>query len=194
MPISRANSGLPSSPKLNTCFYMHDGVSSFDPSHLPRRDPEELAETLVSTMLANRGSLMRKNPKLRPASANDVEALSRLTGQTIDEFNSRLAEKLMTVEDKIVAKINEKIEADLFKPGELAFLFSVMHDKRRGMNGAAAITNASINIQINQHGTQLSKSDLIEMLEGKKMNLPGTAASAEPAVELPAQEPEQKTG
>lgn len=158
-------------------------------SPAPKRDPEELAQTLVDTMLRTGGSLLRKSPKLRIASANDTEALSRLTGETIDQFNSRLAEKLMTVEDQIVAIIKERLAAGDFKTGELAFLFSVMHDKRRTMNGAQQVSNASINIQINQHGTQLSKDDLIAMLEGRKAPLP-----AESVTELPVEESERKTG
>jgi hypothetical protein len=116
-----------------------------------------------------------------------VEALSRLTGETIDQFNARLSQKLATVADSVVEKIKQKLAGDQFKAGELAFLFSVMHDKRMALDGRSQLTNASINVQINQIGGNLSKDDLISMLEGRKQDLPGT----ETVVELGQ---EQKTG
>lgn len=158
---------------------------------IPKRDPKELAETLANTMLQNRGSLLRKNPKLRPASPDDVEALSRLTGQTIDEFNAMLSTELRGVAQDIMAVIKRKLAADEFKSGELAFLFSVMQDKRMAMDGRNQVQNAAINIQINQHGTQLSKEDLISMLEGRQK--PAEIIEAEAVPESPPEQ-ERKAG
>lgn len=138
----------------------------------PKRDPAELAQTLLDTMLSTGGSLLTNNREKRPCGPGDSRMLARLTGETIDQFNQRLADKLMVIEDDIVAVIKKKLANDEFKSGELGFLFSVMHDKRRQMNGAQQVNGASINIQINQHGTQLSKDDLIAMLEGRKAPLP----------------------
>ena len=52
------------------------------PQSRVRLDPEELAETIVQTVLT-RGTLPQKNPNMRIASKDDTDALRRLTGENV---------------------------------------------------------------------------------------------------------------
>lgn len=134
--------------------------------HPPRHDPVTLAEVMTEKLITGKGEIKPLN--LRPCSVKDQQLFRRITGESVEVFNARLSEKLGQVSEDVVEVIKRKLAADEFKTSELAFLFSVMHDKRLSMDGRAQVTNASINVQVNNYGSATSKADLIAMLEGRK--------------------------
>lgn len=154
---------------------------------MPRHDPAVLAGK-VADALVEGGGLLRRNSALGPISATDHTLIHRVVGESIERFNARISDKLGEIGDQVLDKIKAKLANDEFKSSELAFLYSVMHDKRLSAEGKNQVANAAINIQINNNGTNLSKDDLIAMLEGRKAPMP---AQEQAAVEL---EPERKAG
>lgn len=143
---------------------------------LPRYDPAQVAEGIAEKLVTGKGGEI-KNLSKRPASDTDRMLFQRITGESVEVFNSRLSSMLGEVSEDVVHVIKRKLAMDEFKPGELAFLFSVMHDKRLSMDGRAQVSNASINVQVNNYGSATSKADLIAMLEGRK---PGQVTEAVP--------------
>lgn len=137
------------------------------PPPLPRYDPAEVAEGIVEKLVTGQGGEI-KNVSRREADKHDRNLFQRIAGESVEIFNTRLSEKLGKVSEDVIEVIKRKLAADEFKTSELAFLFSVMHDKRLSMDGRAQVTNASINVQVNNYGSAASKADLIAMLEGRK--------------------------
>lgn len=152
---------------------MPKGISAEPrPPPPPIYNIDELAGDVADSLVSGKGAL--KPHTIRTVSEKDRQLFQRVTGDSVEKFNQMIAEKLGTIGSKVLEKIEAKLELDEFKTSELAFLYSVMHDKRQSVEGRAQVANAAINIQVNQYGTQVSKSDLIAMLEGRKVtDLPG---------------------
>jgi len=98
-------------------------------------------------------------------SADDRTHLQRITGETVEAFNERIAQKLRDIADLAADRIQQHLEADNFKPGELGFIYSVAHDKRLSLDGSRALNNASVNIQVNNFGAS-PKETLLSELDG----------------------------
>ena len=101
--------------------------------------------------------------KTNPPSKDDCQRISRVLNMTIEEFNQKLAHKLAQISDKIAGRIEEKIDNDEFKPGELGFIFSVTEDKRRALDARAQLGSAQVNIQVNNYGDK-SRDEIIAAL------------------------------
>ena len=132
----------------------------------PRHDPVALAEVMAEKIVTGKGEI--KTLAKVPASDYDRRIFQRITGESVEAFNARLSSKLGEISDDVLEVIKRKLAGDEFKTSELAFLFSVMHDKRLSMDGRSQVTNASINVQVNNYGSSIPKADLIAMLEGRK--------------------------
>lgn len=107
----------------------------------------------------------RITPKVftTPPNAVDCQRLQKAIGTSIEAFNQRLAEKLAVLSDKIANRIEEKIDNNEFKPGELGFIFSVSEDKRRALDARSQIGSAQVNIQVNNYGDK-SRDEIIAAL------------------------------
>ncbi len=90
-------------------------------------DPEQAIDAAVDRALTGKPILPARFKK-HPPSKLDCERLERVLGMPLEEFNQRLAHKLALISDKIAGRIEEKVDADEFKPGELGFIFSVTED------------------------------------------------------------------
>jgi hypothetical protein len=99
----------------------------------------------------------------KPPTVADCKRLSRALGMPMEEFNRQLGEKLAIISDKIAGRIEEKIDEDAFKPGELGFIFSVTEDKRRALDSGARLSSAQVNIQVNNYGDK-SRDEIIAAL------------------------------
>lgn len=96
---------------------------------------------------------------------DDAKLFSRIThGIKLEDFNARLSERLGAIADKISLKINEKLEDDAFKTSELAYLYSVMEDKRSTLTGRQQLQGSQVNVQINNYGESTSKEQILDRL------------------------------
>lgn len=140
---------------------------------LPRaQDVENLIDITAEAIATGRS--VRNNPALiGPITAQDRQAIVRLTKLTVEEFNERLTDKLSTFADKALDKMLEKLEQDKFRPSELSFALAVAMDKRQHLAGKNALSNAAVNIQVNNFGHVKTKEELIRSLMGE-------AAKSEP--------------
>ncbi len=91
-----------------------------------------------------------------------------MLGVTIEEFNARMGEKLAILSDKIVQRIEEKIDEDTFKTGELGFIFSVTEDKRRALDARTQLGSAQVNIQVNHYGDRSREEIMADLNLVKK--------------------------
>ena len=89
----------------------------------------------------------------------------------MEEFNQRLGEKLALISDKIATRIEEKLDNDEFKAGELGFIFSVSEDKRRALDVRAQMGASQVNIQVNNYGDK-SRDEIIAALTPEAMSAP----------------------
>lgn len=126
-------------------------------------DPEQLVDVIAAQIVQGKG--LRKNPHLGEVTEYDQRNLARITGESVEVFNERLAQKLRTIADKVTDRIEQKVDQDAFKTGELGFILSVAHDKRLSLDGSRALNNASVNIQVNNFGSS-PKSALLSELDG----------------------------
>lgn len=94
----------------------------------------------------------------------DVKRLQRVLNTSIETFNQQLGERLAILSDKIADRIEEKIDADEFKPGELGFIFSVTEDKRRALDARSQLGSAQVNIQVNNYGDK-SREEIMADLQ-----------------------------
>lgn len=158
-----------------------------------------MADQLATRFLEGKAIGIHKNPRLGPATEHDRETFARITGQTADDFNRHLSNKLRYVSDLAAARAAEALEQNLFKPGELGFILSVAEDKRARLDGNSMIHSATVNIQVNNingagAGSGPTKDQLLELLHGQnrlgigngaesvRVSFPATPAKlAEPA-------------
>jgi hypothetical protein len=114
---------------------------------------------------------MLKGRKRSIPSKADCERLTRSLGVSMEEFNQRLGEKLALISDKIATRIEEKLDNDEFKAGELGFIFSVSEDKRRALDVRAQMGASQVNIQVNNYGDK-SRDEIIAALTPEAMSAP----------------------
>jgi hypothetical protein len=121
---------------------------------------EQCADRIIS------GKPIRKNVPNRGTavmSESDQIRISRVLGTSIEVFNSKLAERLAVLSGKIAERVEEKIDNDEFKPGELGFIFSVMEDKRRALSASSQVGAAQVNIQVNHYGDRTKDQILADL-------------------------------
>lgn len=157
------------------------------PSHKPGRpggprgipnkvklvNPDEVIEA-AATRIISGGELSAKALNQTMPSFEDTKRLQRVLGTSIEDFNQKLANKLAMLSDKIANRIEEKIDEDQFKPGELGFIFSVTEDKRRALDARSQLGSAQVNIQVNNYGDKTREEIMADL------QIPGA-----PAMELP---------
>lgn len=122
--------------------------------------------------------MLRGRMRAKPSKA-DCERLSRSLGMPMEEFNQRLGERLAIISNKIASRIEEKIDADEFKPGELGFIFSVSEDKRRALDARAQLGASQVNIQVNNYGDK-SRDEIIAALSPEQIR----SVVAKPEIEI----------
>ena len=127
-------------------------------------DPDSLAENLATAVIDGKGGI-RRSPFLGPVTLDDRKTLARITGEPVEVFNERFAQKLRIVSDKAIDRIEQKLDNDEFKTGELAFVMTSATDKRLALDGSRALQNASVNITVNQFGPH-PKDQLLSELDG----------------------------
>ena len=126
------------------------------------------AEAVLSGKKFGPGALQ---PQLGPT---DALRVSRALGMSIEKFNQMMSERLAILSNKIAGRIEEKIDADMFKPGELGFILSVTEDKRRALDSRAQLAGAQVNIQVNNYGEK-SREEIMRDLQ-----MPAAAPQSEP--------------
>ncbi len=94
---------------------------------------------------------------------------------SVEAFNSKLADRLACLAEAVADEIGENLATKAFKPGELAFLLSILEDKRSKLDGRAALQNSQVNVQINNYGTSgKTREELLGGLTGEPINVSGT--------------------
>jgi inorganic pyrophosphatase/exopolyphosphatase len=105
-----------------------------------------------------------KAAKTTAPTEEDAKSLARIAGMTIEEFNSRLAVEFGEIANTVAAQIRDMLASREFKPSEMAYLLSVIEDKRATLNGRAQVSGAQVNVQINNYGDSRSKEEILASL------------------------------
>lgn len=109
-----------------------------------------------------------------PVTDADKAAIVRLTQMPIEEFNSKLMDKLGTFADEVLEVMQRKLREDKFKPGELSFAMMVALQQRQNLDGRSAIANANIGTQVNifQAGGKTKEEMIASLLPKPKQVIP----------------------
>jgi hypothetical protein len=145
-----------------------------------RKSAEEWADYMAETVISKGMPAIRTDPRLSAVTDLDKRCVSRIVGGSVEVFNARLSEKLAVIADKIAQRMEEHLDADRYKPGELAFALATIEDKRSRLDGRTALASGSVNVQINNYGEQRSREEILASIEG--IDLPPNAVSASNAV------------
>lgn len=128
-----------------------------------RKKEHELVDLVAQDVLG--GKVATAAIRAASPSKDDWERLRRITGYDRDEWEQRMAVKLAELSDKIRDKMVERL--DEFKTGELAYALSVTEDKRNALSGRVSLAGASVNVQINNYGTDKSREQIVAELYGE---------------------------
>ena len=135
--------------------------------HSDKRTYERVSEAEFVDKTADAIVAGTFEPRFRnaaPLTEDDARYFQRITSLKLEDFNAKLGERLGVIADKISRKINEKLEDDMFKTSELAYLYSVMEDKRATLTGRAQLQASQVNVQINNYGSNESKDQILDRL------------------------------
>lgn len=131
---------------------------------------EEVADKVFS------GKLLAPIRTLAPTN-KDWRVLQRITGYNRDEWEQEMSQKLATLSDKLQAKMQEKLEEDAFKTGELAYALSVSEATRNALSGRVSLAGASVNVQINNYGADKSREQIVAELYGEGVKVASNDSS-----------------
>lgn len=140
---------------------------SVDKLHLKRkRDRIKFMEASMMAVVSQGG--IKKSPHLGPVTHEDRAALNRIAGMAVEEFNAHLEQRLGILADKFISRMEQKLDANEFKAGELAFATSVVFDKRNTLQGRNQLTGANVSIQVNNFSVLgRTREEMIRSLTGQ---------------------------
>ena len=107
----------------------------------------------------------RTNSTLGPMTEEDQKMIKRVVGVSAEEFQSLFSERLRTLADMAVDRIQEKLAEGGQKLGDLNMTLAISVDKLAAMNSKPSQGNLSV--QINNYG-DMSRDELLSSLKGEK--------------------------
>lgn len=110
----------------------------------------------------------------RPIAQEERDALSRVIGQDVDEWRTDFARQLRETGQELLTITRRDLA--LIKPDARAYTLAVLIDKASALEGRSSITNAAINIQVNNYGSA-PKDALLADLDGLSHNKRATTAT-----------------
>jgi hypothetical protein len=123
--------------------------------------PEQFIQHTADKILS--GSFMGlKSTNAGAPTEQDRRTLTRICGLTAEDFNARLSTKMGELADRVVGEISSRLPE--FKTSELAYVLSVLEDKRGTLNGRVSLTSSQVNVQINNYGEVKSKEQILDSL------------------------------
>lgn len=158
-----------------------------------RANPKKLLEKLPSAILE--GASIRKVAMSEGMSQKSASLLAHAIQTPIEEFNARLADKLGEAANVYLDILKDR--AHEMPLASVGYTLAVLIDKRTALTGRTNPAGTSVNLQINSIGMNMSKEDLLDLLEGKKR--PTTAPEAaipcdpsQPDTQTPAETPTEE--
>ncbi len=110
------------------------------------KEAEKVIEIAAQGILA--GDLPKHRALLAPTE-DDRRSVTRLMGMPAEEFQTQVCERLRVLTEMTMDRVQEKLEADNYKPAELSFLLSVVIDKLDKREGRVGANGTTVNMQIN---------------------------------------------
>lgn len=127
---------------------------------------ERAVEAFATSILESGQVAIKPASRLGPPSEEDRRAVSRLMGMPAEDFQARIAAKLEALADKVSQRMEQKLDADLYRPQELNMALAITLDKHAAVSGRNALKGASVNIQVNNFGDSADKDSLIREIRG----------------------------
>lgn len=144
----------------------NNGARHYHNGHEPRKvDGEKLLPEVVKAVL---GSKTLK-AATAPLSEQGKRYLSQAIKGDVDQWRAEFSSKLRSASEEMLEALRQDIGN--MPAASRAFALSVLVDKAQLLEGKVAMSNASVNVQINNYGN-VSKEDLIKKLHGQIDELP----------------------
>jgi hypothetical protein len=122
---------------------------------------DEFAERAI----AGKAATPRTGSTCGPITHHDQAMIQRVVGASAEEFQALFSERLRTLADMAVDRIQEKLAEGGQKLSDLNMTLAISVDKLAAMNSKPSQGNLSV--QINNYG-DMSREELIASLKGEK--------------------------
>ena len=147
--------------------------------------PQDLAAKATEAIVT--GKITSRDTSALPLTEADQKLLQRISGLQVEQFNELIASELREIATLSTQAIKEALAERRFKPGELGFILSVAHDKRLSLDGSRALSQSSVNIQVNNYGSS-PKESLLADLDGLSHTKPATPTDSPHTPKEPAKD------
>ena len=130
-------------------------------------NPDALAEHLAAKLLA--GANLPVN-KAGPPSDEDRRNTVRITGETVEAFQSRFLSKLIEIGDKAADRIVEKLDEGGQKLSDLNMTLAITVDKMAAISGRTA-QSGNVSVTVNNYGAMSREQILASINKGNERNV-----------------------
>lgn len=113
--------------------------------------PDDLIEEAANRALAGKPFLSRCGPSMPPSDADKL-AVARVLNTSVEEFRSQFSAKMGTIMEKVAHRIEEKLDANEFKSGELGYVLTVVGERKDRLDGFNGAGSTTVNTQVNIYG------------------------------------------
>ena len=102
-----------------------------------------------------------------PAVSERVIRLLMHNGIAAEEWRAALLSELQATAGEVLLELRKAVREQRISPHSLPIALGILLDKGQILESRAAVQNMAVNVQINSYGSNLSKEELVLMLEGK---------------------------
>jgi hypothetical protein len=123
-------------------------------------DDEKLAKDFADRLL-NGGPLPVS--RAGPPTREDREHVARITGVTVEEFQSKFLQRLMTIADKAANHIEERLDEGGQRLSDLNMTLAISVDKMAAISGRTAQAG-NVSVTVNNYGA-MSRAEMLAVVE-----------------------------
>jgi hypothetical protein len=149
-----------------------NGATFYEHGKKPKKvNAQKLIPDVVKAVLGSK----TMTQAVEPLGPDGRRYLSQALKMDVDQWRTEFAGKLRAASEDLLDLTMKEMEQ--IPPAARAYTLAVLVDKAQALEGKAALSNASVNVQINNFGG-VSKEDLIKKLHGQIDELPVQAVEA----------------
>lgn len=126
-------------------------------------DDDELAQHFAEKLL-NGGPL--PTSRAGPPTQRDREHVARITGVTVEEFQAKFLQRLMTIADKAANHIEERLDEGGQRLSDLNMTLAISVDKMAAISGRTA-QSGNVSVTVNNYGA-MSREQMLASVEKER--------------------------
>lgn len=139
------------------------GISTPNKDKLTYND-EKLARQFADKLLSG-GQL--PTSKAGPPTQRDREHVARITGVTVEEFQAKFLQRLMTIADKAANHIEERLDEGGQRLSDLNMTLAISVDKMAAISGRTAQAG-NVSVTVNNYGAMTREQMLATVQSDRK--------------------------